>query len=225
MIALGPVRRNIRDRGLCPQRPRFPSIPDIEAHSASEKITHLEYTWLPSRHYDLIQEAGSASCIPPPRTSGPAFSCPHLLGRGDAYAMRRVPPRCLALSQARQADLSQRAAIPSVIPALIPEADRHQELVSAGARPRPPLGRSRHASRTGACSCSLSLSVWPTQTRARSSGAPERRNSAYSLTNARSPGVPQACARPARRWGVRPPSRRCGSWGCTSTSDSILQRR
>src|SRR5215210_4627623 len=34
----------------------------------------------------------------------------------------------------------------------------------------------------------------------------------------RSPGGPQACARLRRRWRVRPPSRRRGSWGCTSTS-------
>src|SRR5918997_1291149 len=40
--------------------------------------------------------------------------------------------------------------------------------------------RSRHASRIGASSCSLSLSSWPTSTRARSIGAPERRSSAYS---------------------------------------------
>src|ERR671916_479670 len=51
-------------------------------------------------------------------------------------------------------------------------------------------GRSRHASRTGASSCSLSLSSWPTSTRARSIGAPERRSSAYSLTNLAESGCP-----------------------------------
>src|SRR5829696_359129 len=45
------------------------------------------------------------------------------------------------------------------------------------------LGRSRSASRPGMYSCCLSLSSWPTDTRALSIGVPRRRSSAYSLTN------------------------------------------
>jgi len=107
-----------------------------------------------SRYYNLRREAGSASCIPPPRTSGPAFSYPHLPGRGDARALRRVlpfsseglpqvrarpayvPPGCRR-TRSFASYLSPGALPPLAVPALFSEAHRHQELVPAGARPRP----------------------------------------------------------------------------------------
>jgi len=52
------------------------------------------------------------------------------------------------------------------------------------------------------------------------SGAARRTRSRTS----RSPGCPRACARLRRRSRGRPPSRRFGSWGCTSTSVSSFPK-